>query len=99
IQQYRALETGHALAWVAVPMFAVVWLVAFMIIYTNSRLILTVGLTIAAVTCWVCAHLDTSWAGTSFSIVELALAAGFACTYVGLVSSIVLEALEANALT
>src|SRR5262249_52941715 len=61
IQQYRPLETGHALAWVAVPMFAVVWLVAFMIIFTNSRLILTVGLTIAAVTCWVCAHLDTSW--------------------------------------
>ena len=28
IQQYRPLQTGHALAWVAVPMFAVVWLVA-----------------------------------------------------------------------
>ncbi len=28
IQHYRPTETGHALAWVAVPMFAVVWLVA-----------------------------------------------------------------------
>ena len=98
IQQYRPVETGHALAWVAVPMFAVVWLVAFLIIYTNSRLILTVGLTIAAVTCWVCAHIDSSWSGSSFQIVELVLAAGFACTYVGLVSSIVLEGLEAGAL-
>ena len=29
IQQYRPLQTGHALAWVALPMFAVVWLVAW----------------------------------------------------------------------
>ena len=48
---------------------------------------------------WICAHLDTSWAGTSFEAVELLLACGFACTYVGLVSSIVLEGLEAGALT
>jgi DHA2 family multidrug resistance protein len=99
IQQYRSLETGHALAWVAVPMFVVVWVVAALIIHTNSRLILTFGLTIAAVACWVCSHVDTSWAGNSFEIVELTLAIGFACTYVGLVGSIVLEALEAGALT
>jgi len=98
IQQYRALQTGHALAWVAVPMFAIVWLVAVLVIYTNSRLTLTLGLTLAAVACWICAHLDTSWAGTSFETVELLLAAGFSCTYVGLVSNIVLEGLEAGAL-
>jgi len=99
IQRYRALDTGHALAWVAVPMFAVVWLVAVTVIYVNSRLTLTVGLAIAAVGCWICAHVDTSWAGTSFETVELLLATGFAATYVGLVSSIVLEGLEAGALT
>ena len=98
IQEYRALEIGHALAWVALPMFAVVWLVAFTIVYTNSRLVLTLGLTIAAVACWFCAHVDSSWAGNSFQFLELALACGFACTYVGLVSSIVLEGLEAGAL-
>jgi DHA2 family multidrug resistance protein len=98
IQQYRALETGHALAWVAVPMFAVVWLAALMVLYTNSRLALTFGLTTVAVGCWIFSHLDTSWAGSSFQKVELLLAAGFACTYVGLVSSIVLEALQAGAL-
>ena len=99
VQRYRPLESGHALAWVAVPMFAVVWLVAVMVIYTNSRLTLTLGLTFAAVGCWICAHLDTSWVGTSFQTVELLLATGFAGTYVGLVSNIVLEGLEAGALT
>lgn len=99
IQQYRPLEAGQALAWVALPMFLVVWLVAVIVIYTNSRLTLTLGLTIVAVGCWICAHLDASWAGSSFETVELLLAAGFACSYVGLVSSIVLEGLEAGALT
>jgi MFS transporter, DHA2 family, multidrug resistance protein len=99
IPQYRPLETGHALAWVAVPMFAVVWLVAVFVIYANSRLTLTLGLTVSAVAGWVCAHVDTSWAGNSFEIVELLLSAGFACSYVGLVSSIVLEGLEAGALS
>jgi MFS transporter, DHA2 family, multidrug resistance protein len=98
VQRYRPLETGHALAWVALPMFAVVWVVAVTIIYTSSRLILTFGLTLAAVACWLCAHVDSSWAGNSFEIVELVLSTGFAMTYVGLVSSIVLEGQESGAL-
>ena len=61
-------------------MFAVVWLVALLVIHTNSRLTLALGLTVAAVAGWICAHLDTSWAGNNFEIMELLLAAGFACT-------------------
>lgn len=99
IQGYRPLETGHALAWVAVPMLAVVWLVAVLIVYSNSRLVMAVGLTAAAVACWFCALVDSSWAGTSFEIVELVFAVGFACSYTGMVASLVLEALEAGALT
>ena len=99
VQGYRPTEVGHALAWVAVPMFAVVWVVAVMVVHTNSRLILTLGLTTVAVGSWIYSHLDTSWAGNSFEIVELLLSAGLACTYIGLVSSIVLEGLEAGALT
>jgi MFS transporter, DHA2 family, multidrug resistance protein len=98
IQQYRPLETGHTLAWVAVPMFAVVWLVAVVVIYTNSRLILAVGLSVGAISCWLWSHADSSWAGNTFESVELLLSVGLACTYVGLVSSIVIEAIEAGAL-
>src|ERR1700723_1797569 len=46
IQHYRPLETGHTLAWVALPMFAVVWLGATILIYVNSRLVLAMGLTL-----------------------------------------------------
>jgi DHA2 family multidrug resistance protein len=80
-------------------MFAVVWLVAAIVVRTTSRLVLTIGLTVVAVVCWIYAHLDSSWAGNSFRLLEPILAAGLACTYIGLVSSIVLEGLEAGALT
>jgi DHA2 family multidrug resistance protein len=99
IQRYRPLETGNALAWVALPMFVVVWFVAVLVIFINSRLTLALGLTIVAIGSWKCAQIDSAWAGNNFEIIELALACGFACSYVGLVSSIVLEALEAGALT
>ena len=98
VQHYRAIQTGQALAWVAAPQFVIVWLVAVIIIYTNSRLMLAVGLTVTAVACWLFAHLDSSWAGTSFEALQLLLAAGIAFSYIGMVSSIVLEALQGGAL-
>jgi MFS transporter, DHA2 family, multidrug resistance protein len=98
IQDYRALQTGQTLAWVALPQFAVVWLVALINIRTNSRLVMAVGFTVIGSTSWIFSHVDSSWAGTSFQIVELALTAGLACAYIGMVGSIVLEALEAGAL-
>jgi MFS transporter, DHA2 family, multidrug resistance protein len=96
---YKPLQTGAALAWVAIPMFAVVWLVALLVLHANSRATLVLGFAVAALASWRLAHLDASWAGTSFETVELVLAAGFACTYIGLVANIVLEGLEAGALT
>jgi MFS transporter, DHA2 family, multidrug resistance protein len=65
----------------------------------NSRLVLALGLTVGAICCLRWAHLDTSWSGNSFEIVELLLSLGLAGAYIGLVGSIVLEALEAGALT
>src|SRR6201996_5001823 len=71
IQHYRPLETGHTLAWVAAPMFVLVLFVATIIIYANSRLVLALGLTVGAICCLRWAHVDTSWSGNSFEIVEL----------------------------
>jgi MFS transporter, DHA2 family, multidrug resistance protein len=99
VQLYRPLETGQALAWVAVPMLGVVWLIAVVVIYTQSRLTLAIGLTTVAVGCLICARVDPSWSGKNFEAVELLLACGFACSFVGLIGSLVLEAIEAGALT
>lgn len=99
IHRYRPLETGDTLAWVALPMFLFVWLVATLVIYSSSRLILAVGLGLEGICCILLSRVDTSWAGNSFQIVELLMSFALALSYVGLVSSIVLEALESGALT
>ena len=99
IHDYRPLQIGNALAWVALPMFVTVWLVAIVVVFTNSRLILALGLTLAAVVCWHYSHIDTSWAGNSFEFWELLLSVGLACSYVGLVSSLILEAIQGGAMT
>ena len=98
IQGYRAAQTGRVLAWVAMPQFVVIWLIALIIIYTNSRLILATGLTLTAIACWAFAHLDTSWAGGNFKTIELVLGLAFASSYIGMVGAIVLQAFESGAL-
>lgn len=99
IHDYRPLQIGHLLAWVALPMFVTVWVIAIVVVFTNSRLVLALGLTLAAVVCWHYSHIDSSWAGNNFEIWELMLSVGFACSYVGLVSSLILEAIQGGAMT
>ncbi len=98
IPDYRPLETGQTLAWIALPQFALVWLVALVIVHANSRLVMAVGFTVIACASWIFSHVDSSWAGASFQVVELVLTAGLACAYIGMVGSIVLQALDAGAL-
>jgi len=99
IHDYRPLQIGDALAWVALPMFITVWVIAIVVVFTSSRLVLALGLTLAAVVCWHYSHIDTSWSGNSFEFWELLLSVGFACSYVGLVSSLILEAIQGGAMT
>jgi DHA2 family multidrug resistance protein len=99
VQRYRPLETGHTLAWVAVPMFVFVGLVTQIVIYGRARWTLALGLGLGGICCMLWSYVDSSWAGNSFVMVELLMSFALACAYVGMVSSIVLEGLEAGALT
>jgi DHA2 family multidrug resistance protein len=99
IQQCSPIETGRTLAWVALPLFGVVWIVAVLVVRTHSRVILAAGLATVAVGSWAFTHLDSSWAGNNFQAIELLLSCGFACSFIGLLASIVLEGLELGAMT
>ncbi|HWB97102.1 MAG TPA: MFS transporter [Bryobacteraceae bacterium] len=99
VQQYRALQTGASLAWVAAPEFVFVWIAALLTIFINSRIVMAAGFGTIAVAAWLCAHLDSSWSGQSFVLREVLLAAGIALAFVGLVTSLLLLALEMGAVT
>jgi len=65
VDDHALLRKGIA-ALIAVPMFVMVWLVAWLTIYTNSRLTLALGLTLVAVASWICSRVDTAWAANNF---------------------------------
>jgi DHA2 family multidrug resistance protein len=99
VQQYRAIQTGRVLGWVAAPQFVLVWLVAIAAVFIQPRIVMAAGFATIAVACWMAANLDSSWAGGSFVIPELLLAAGIAAAFVGLVISLLVLALEMGAIT
>lgn len=99
IQQYRPIETGAALAWVAAPQFVLVWIAAIVTVFIQPRIVMAAGFATVAVGCWMASHLDSSWAGNSFFVPELLLAAGIAAAFVALVVNLLLLAVEMGAVT
>ena len=98
VQQYRALQTGEALAWVAWPQFVLVWIAAIVSVFIQPRIVMAFGFTVIAIACSLGARVDSYWAGTSFLVPELLLALGIAAAFVGLVISLVVLALEMGAI-
>jgi len=99
IQGYRPIQTGQALAWVAVPQFVLVWVAAISMVFIPPRLVMAAGFSTIAVACWMASRVDPTWAGNSFQMPELVFALGVALAFVGLVTSLVLLALEMGAVT
>jgi DHA2 family multidrug resistance protein len=97
IAQYRPIQTGTALAWVAAPQFVVVWIAAIAAVFVPPRIVMAAGFTTVAVGCWMGAHLDSVWAGTTFLTPEVVIAIGVGVAFVSLVTNIVLHLLETGA--
>ena len=97
IAQYRPIQTGAALGWVAAPLFVLVWIAAIACVFIQPRIVMAAGFATIAVAAWMAAHVDSSWAGASFVVPELLLAAGIAAAFVGLVVSLLLLVVEMGA--
>jgi len=99
VQQYRPIQVGAALGWVAAPLFVLVWIAAIATVFIQPRIVMAAGFATIAVACWMSSRVDSSWAGGSFVIPELMLAAGIAAAFVGLVVNLLLLAVEMGATT
>lgn len=99
IAQYRPIQTGAALAWIAIPQFVLVWLVAISTVFIQPRIVMAGGFATMAVACWIAARVDSEWAGTNFQLPELILAMGIAAAFVALFVNLALLALEMGAAT
>ena len=99
VARYLPIETGAALAWVAIPQFALVWIAAILTVFIQPRIVMAAGFATIAIACWMAARLDSQWAGNSFKLPELMLATGIAVAFVGLVVNLLLLAAEMGAAT
>jgi DHA2 family multidrug resistance protein len=97
IAQYRPIQTGAALAWVAAPQFVVVWIAAIAAVFIPPRIVMAAGFTTVAVGCWMGAHLDSVWAGKTFATPEIVIAIGVGVAFVSLVTNVILHLLETGA--
>jgi len=99
VARYRPIETGAALAWVAIPQFALVLIAAILTVFIQPRIVMAAGFATIAIACWMSARLDSQWAGTSFTLPELILATGIAVAFVALVVNLLMLAAEMGAAT
>jgi DHA2 family multidrug resistance protein len=66
-------------------------------VFVPPRLVMAAGFFTIAMACLMAAHVDSSWSGNSFRAPEFVFAVGVAVAFVGLVTSLVLLALETGA--
>jgi DHA2 family multidrug resistance protein len=74
-----------------------VWLAAISMVIIPPRIVMAAGFSTIVVACWMAARVDPTWSGNSFQMPELVFAVGVALAFVGLVTNIVLLALETGA--
>jgi DHA2 family multidrug resistance protein len=66
VQNYRAIETGSALLWIALPQFLVAPMVATVLRFVDARLPMAVGFALVGSACFMAGQLTQDWASANF---------------------------------
>jgi len=84
VQNYRALETGDVLLWIALPQFALAPVVATILRFVDARVPMAFGFAMVGCACFMAAQLTHDWATNDFLPSQLLQAVGqtFALTSV-----------------
>ena len=99
VQGFRPEQIGPVLAIVTAPMLVVGLLSALSLRYVHPRVILACGFALMAVACLWDQTLTSAWAAENFVPAEMFLGVGLAMTIAGLVGSIVITAVNSDALS
>ena len=76
IQNYRAMQIGDVLLWIALPQFLLAPIVATILRFIDARLSLAVGLALVGCACFMAGQLTRDWAGDSFLASQMLQAIG-----------------------
>ena len=98
IQNYRALQTGTVMTWVALPQLVMGFLTARLMKRVDGRLILALGFATVALACLMNAQLTTAWASGNFWASQLVMAVGLSFAFVGMVGMFAQQAINTGAI-
>jgi DHA2 family multidrug resistance protein len=66
VQNYRALEVGGALMWIALPQFLVTPVLATILRFLDARVMLALGFTLVGCACFMAGQLTQDWVSDDF---------------------------------
>jgi DHA2 family multidrug resistance protein len=100
IHGFEADQIGPAIIWTALPQFLIAFIAALLLLHgLDSRLLMATGFTCMAVACILNAHYTSAWSAANFYSTELLMGVGQSFAFIGLVSTIVLQAIFSGGLT
>lgn len=99
IHGFEADQIGPAVIWIAVPQLAIACVAALLLLHKlDSRLLMVVGFVCMAFASCLNATYTSSWAAENYYRSELLMAVGQSFAFIGLVGTIVLDAVVSGAL-
>jgi DHA2 family multidrug resistance protein len=76
VQNYRAIEIGGVLVWIALPQFLLAPIVATMLRFVDARLLMACGFALVGSACFMAGQLTHDWVGGDFLPSQIVQAAG-----------------------
>jgi DHA2 family multidrug resistance protein len=100
VQGFEAYQIGPALFWTAAPQLLIAFIAALLLLRgLDSRLLMATGFACSAVAAILNAGYTSAWSASNFYRVELLTGVGQSFAFIGLVSTIVLQALFSGGLS
>jgi MFS transporter, DHA2 family, multidrug resistance protein len=100
IHGFEADQIGPAIIWTALPQFLIAFIAALLLLQgLDSRLLMATGFSCIAAACILNAHYTFAWSAPDFYRTELLMGVGQSFAFIGLVSTIVLQAIFSGGLS
>jgi len=99
VEGLRDEQVGPVLAIVAVLQFCIAWVVGLTLRSVNARLVMAAGFGLVGITAFLCAHLTTAWAPSSYIPYTVLFAIGESFAMLGMVSAIILQVIGSGAVS
>ncbi|HTW23057.1 MAG TPA: MFS transporter [Candidatus Baltobacteraceae bacterium] len=100
IRGFEADQIGPAVIWTALPQFLIAFIAAMLLLSKiDSRLLMACGFAGMAFACFLNANFTTAWSAANYHRTELLMGVGQSFAFIGLVATIVLQAVFSGGLS